>query len=279
MKYRFIAMMVTACVATLVYANDDSDKQAQIKQLLDNVEIESRSLVVNGPNDRMPIDKGQVMQNVNDAYTQHKNSGFDGKEYLDQAEAYMRENLNNSGRNKAVNVAADEATIKRKDGIDPAELAALYRKTEKDVASKDQGPVLMVFASTSIPAQTLQVIGQQAKLAGAPIFLRGVTGGFSAAGIRKTLEAMRPATEQGAEVQIHPEVFKRYGVTQVPAVVLAESLGGTCGGEITCGEHRIMVGDVTIEYALAQFVREGGVLGDVAREKLRLMEQAARVGF
>jgi conjugal transfer pilus assembly protein TrbC len=273
MKATLLRILIIGSIATIVNADNSSElmeNNQRVKKLLDDAEAQAYSEHKQIDN-IVPIDKAQLIDNLNTAYDQFKSGTGISNEYLDQAEIYMRENLKNQNNNKAVATAATQALSNKGDGLDPAELAALYRNAENEMVNKDEGPVLMIFASTSIPPQTLQVIGQQAKLAGAPIFLRGVSGGFNMAGITQTLKAMRPATEQGAEVQIHPEMFKHYGVTQVPAIVLAEHLGGSCG-QTTCGEHRMVIGDVTVEYALAQFEREGGALGKIAREKLLQME-------
>jgi type-F conjugative transfer system pilin assembly protein TrbC len=276
MKVISILILLIGFFTTIVYAENNNElleRYRHTNKLFDEAEAQaysSKSRI----GDIVPIDKTQLKEKIDTAYDQFKNVKTITNEELDQAEKYMRENLNNSNNNKTVATAASQAIGNKVDGLDPAELASLYRKAEKDMDKKNEGPVLMIFASTSIPPQTLQVIGQQAKLAAAPIFLRGVNGGFTMAGITQTLKAMRPATEQGAEVQIHPEMFKHYGVTQVPAIILAEHLGGTCG-QTTCGEHRMVVGDVTVEYALAQFEREGGALGKIAREKLNQMDLGA----
>lgn len=273
MKATLLLILISGSIATIVYADNNSElleHYQRTNKLFDEAEAQAYS-GNKQIGDIVPIDKAQIMDNLDTAYDRFRSGKGLSKEDLDQAEVYMRENLNNPNNNKAVATAANQAFGNKGDGLDPSELASMYRKAEKDMVNKDEGPVLMIFASTSIPPQTLQVIGQQAKLAGAPIFLRGVSGGFNMAGITQTLKAMRPATEQGAEVQIHPEMFKHYGVTQVPAIVLAEHLGGSCG-QTTCGEHRMIIGDVTVEYALAQFEREGGALGKIAREKLNHME-------
>lgn len=170
-------------------------------------------------------------------------------------------------RNTAASTAANTAFNKAGDVVDPAEIAKLYQRAGMQKGMSGPKDELLVFVSTSIPAETLKVIGAQANRYGAILVLRGVAGGFSGKNLRATVNALKPATDQGADVQIHPELFKRYGVNAVPTTVLAAYAGKGCE-EGFCAQHIALVGDVSIEYALEEFSRRKDKLGRIAEDRL-----------
>ena len=123
---------------------------------------------------------------------------------------------------------------------------------------------LLVFISTSMPKNTLKLLGEQAKKAGAVLVLRGMVGKVGVPGVlNETIRAIQPAAETGATVQIDPEQFSRFDVTIVPTFVIARKQQ-ECGTEQCATQSFKLVGDVSLEYALETWVERGGEAGKLA---------------
>jgi type-F conjugative transfer system pilin assembly protein TrbC len=59
---------------------------------------------------------------------------------------------------------------------------------------------------------------------------------------------------------IDPESFRRYGVSQVPAFVLAHGPGqGTCPKSVPAGDYVMVAGDVSLDYAMEMIGRSSDV--------------------
>lgn len=117
---------------------------------------------------------------------------------------------------------------------------------------------LRVFVSLSLPEPTLQRLMDQAAASGVPLLLRGLHRNS----MRQTAERVRALLgTRNTGVQIDPEAFERFGITQVPSFVLtpASADESTCARTKTqckTPEDYIRVsGDVSIDYALQHLLR------------------------
>lgn len=115
----------------------------------------------------------------------------------------------------------------------------------------DEGLAVYVFASFSMPDASLKSLIEQAELAGVPIVLRGLVNNS----IEDTLHAVHTLyigsnkSENGAAID--PTLFERFGVDQVPSVVVAEIAAGPCTAEeCPTPDHVKIAGDVPLRYAL-----------------------------
>nr|WP_307729573.1 type-F conjugative transfer system pilin assembly protein TrbC [Pseudoduganella violacea] len=137
--------------------------------------------------------------------------------------------------------------------VDIAALAQNYAASGALVPVSLSGPQLLVFVSLSMPEGALRRLIEQGARAKAVLLLRGLEGGS----LVKTMAHLRQLLGQRqVALQIDPQAFDRFGVTQVPSFVLLRdaSLGQDCGAG-TCfapGAYLLVAGDVTIDYALAQ---------------------------
>jgi type-F conjugative transfer system pilin assembly protein TrbC len=113
-------------------------------------------------------------------------------------------------------------------GADPLAIAKQY---EQGLRAAPQ-EALYIFISTSIPIDTLKLLGEQAVRGGAALVLRGIPGGFD--GYTNMLQTLKPVIATGADIQIHPELFDRFEVTSVPAFVIAKYRRGLPRQRLRC---------------------------------------------
>jgi conjugal transfer pilus assembly protein TrbC len=181
-------------------------------------------------------------------------------------------------------VASTPATSEDRKVLD---LNALSKGFDQGLASQNApfglpqttGPSLLVFISLSMPAATLNRLLDQAQSAGATLVLRGLVRGS----IRDTaLQVRQLIGTRQVSVQIDPEAFDRYAITQVPAFVLLAGLpnapnsnaGPACSTPVcenTSGSVRVarVFGDVSLEHALTHIERAAPPLSTQARLVLK----------
>ena len=138
----------------------------------------------------------------------------------------------------------------------PVDVAAIARGFEAAGASAvgrvlEQGPQLLVFVSLSMPEGALRKLVEQAERTRAVLVLRGLKDGSMV----KTAVAVRQLLgERKAALQIDPQGFDRFGVSQVPTfVLLRDGTQAQRCADASCvpmSSYTTLAGDVTIEYAL-----------------------------
>jgi type-F conjugative transfer system pilin assembly protein TrbC len=163
--------------------------------------------------------------------------------------------------------------MSRTQGVDVAAIAAKYEELKRK--GRPDTPELKVFISTSMPKQALAALGRQAKTVGAVLVLRGLRGRLDEPGaLQRTLEAMAPAAETGAQILIDPESFTRYGITAVPTFVLAnDKVEEECAENSCEASAYSLVGDVSLDYALRHWVDQGGEAGRRAEVFVKRLER------
>jgi conjugal transfer pilus assembly protein TrbC len=150
---------------------------------------------------------------------------------------------------------------------DPAQLANLFNEQQRGETHQDASPVMM-FASTSMPRESLLSMARASKRAGVPIYIRGLPHGMTGPGLRRSLEALRPYVEAGADLQVHPEMFSYYKVRAVPAVVVTSQPKMGCTDASCAASYVKVVGDVSLQYALDQVAPRTDEIGLAARKVL-----------
>ncbi|WP_377705312.1 type-F conjugative transfer system pilin assembly protein TrbC [Pseudoduganella sp. UC29_71] len=151
-------------------------------------------------------------------------------------------------------------------GIDLAQVARGYEAAGVGTVPANTGPRLSVFISLSMPEGTLRRLAADAPRAGAVLVLRGLLDGS----MTKTAARIRQLTGGGqAVVQIDPKAFARFGISHVPAVVLArEAAAATACQENGCAApngYVSVAGDVTLGYALDHVARSAPAFALEAR--------------
>jgi len=157
-------------------------------------------------------------------------------------------------------------------GTDPAVLAEKYKQLGKPTDS--EAPELIIFVSVSMPVESLQRIGQQARQANAVVVFRGLKFGLRKGTMNDSMKAMKPVVDTGADVEIHPELFERYNVTTVPTVVVAAAPQAGCQDSACAAKSASVVGDVTLDYALERLTDRDDEVGRIARARLKRLRNS-----
>lgn len=147
---------------------------------------------------------------------------------------------------------------------DPAQLANLFREVERGETHQDASPVMM-FASTSMPHESLLAMARDSRRAGVPIYLKGLPHGMTGPALQRSLLALKPYVEAGADLQVHPELFEYYKVTVVPAVVVTSQPKTGCTDASCAANYVKVLGDVSLPYALDHVAPRRDEIGQAAR--------------
>lgn len=158
-------------------------------------------------------------------------------------------------------------------GFDPAAIADQYRVAQQKLQRERQSERIMVFASLSMPAESLRKLARDAARAGVPLYFRGLRYGFGPGKTQAGVGELQPLVAAGVSVQIHPEAFRTYGVQAVPAVVVTSSAGGeSCESGECRGSFARVAGDVSLDHALSTLVDRRDDIGAIARDALKRMQ-------
>ena len=136
---------------------------------------------------------------------------------------------------------------------------------------------ILIFTSLSVPAASWRQWARDAAASGAPLVLRGVGegpgSGPGAGGLMET--AKRIGARLGgaqAGVAIDPRLFRLFGVTRVPTVVVVPGGVPPCANRGCAGDaappHDLVAGNIGLAAALEAIAAEGTVGRDVARRHL-----------
>ncbi len=152
-------------------------------------------------------------------------------------------------------------------GMDIEAVARQYE--QKAVVQKTEG--LMIFASFTMPNESLKRLVSQANRVGASVVLRG----FNNNSLKETALAIHALGETGGNMVINPKSFTQYKIEAVPTVVLTKAEAIDTADEQGCAlpEHFIALsGDVSLDYALAQIVQRAPQWESIATSYLRQLQ-------
>ena len=113
---------------------------------------------------------------------------------------------------------------------------------------------LMIFASFTMPKESLKRLVHQANMLGASIIIRG----FKNNTIKATALAIRELGEEAGNVVINPNSFVKYQIQAVPTVVLTKAANQE---QVDASDHALassfvaVPGDVSLDYSLAEIAR------------------------
>ena len=170
---------------------------------------------------------------------------------------------NNPATKNAANVFPSVPTPESA-GID---IEAMAKRYEQKAAARKMDD-LMIFASFTMPAESLKRIVSQANRAGASVVLRG----FKNNSIKDTALAINALGEQGGNVLVNPNAFTKYKVKAVPTMVLAKAATIDHVDNEGCAlpdDYVAVSGDVSLDYALDDIVRRSPQFASVASRYLR----------
>ena len=153
----------------------------------------------------------------------------------------------------------------------PAENNA--RGVARGLSARTHGPEVIVFMSLSAPAASWRQWSREAARIGAPLVLRGIGPG----GFRATVKRIGRHLDREGAAAIDPRLFRLFGVTAIPAVVVApggvppcESRG--CAQDPALPHDRI-TGNIGLEAALEAIAAEGGPGRAAARRHLARLRE------
>ena len=156
-------------------------------------------------------------------------------------------------------------------GTSPAPLSAERHaaRTAAGLAGRPNSADIIVFTSLSVPSPSWRQWSREAARIGVPLVLRGV----AEDGMRVTVK--RIGERIGAHkvgVAIDPRLFRLFGVTRVPAVVVAPGGVPPCRSR-GCSDdaappHDVIAGNIGLAAALEAIAAEGGPGRDIARRRL-----------
>ena len=156
--------------------------------------------------------------------------------------------------------------------IDPEKIARQYSEIRAPEKRDKEANELMVFVSTSMPTGSLEKVAAQSRQAAAMIVMRGASKGVGPGKWVASVAAMRPLTDKGGAVLLYPELFERYGIKKVPAIVVAPEAQAGCD-EDACREFAVVYGDVSLDYALERLADRKDSIGAIARSRLSKLKK------
>lgn len=161
--------------------------------------------------------------------------------------------------------------------IDPEQIMKQYQSLGK---SQKPNEDLIIFVSSSMPMAALEKLGRQAKSAGAVMVMRGLIGDLDKNGWNQTMEYIKPVAKTGASIQIHPDLFKQYNVTQVPTFVLATNgIVQGCNDDMCDANSIQAVGDASLDYVLEYWQSKYSndkKIASLVSAKLKMIEQGKK---
>jgi len=205
------------------------------------------------------------------------------------AQAFVNEVLSKTTREKDDAQQVADATYRavqnapdslRHGTIAGADLDQIVSGAGVQIAGNDDdrrksSPVFLAFASTSMPAQSLQRMIADVSKAGGIVVFRG----FLPDGSRPFLVQLQKVVGQSdqAHIRIDPRLFKAFDVQNVPTYVAVSSSFPLCDAldcKSTPTPFDTISGNVTTDYALQTFADGKGPGAAVARAALRYLEHA-----
>ena len=150
----------------------------------------------------------------------------------------------------------------------PAPLPA-ERHAPSLAAGRANTPEILLFTSLSVPAASWRQWARDAARIGAPLVMRGVAEGSLRATVKRIGGRLGGAE---AGVAIDPRLFRLFGVTRVPAVVVVPGGVPACRSR-GCSDdpappHDRVTGNIGLAAALEAIAAEGSAGRDAARRHL-----------
>ena len=137
-------------------------------------------------------------------------------------------------------------------------------------AGRANAAEILLFTSLSVPAASWRQWARDAARIGAPLVMRGVAEGSLRTTVKRIGDRLGG---HDAGVAIDPRLFRLFGVTRVPAVVVVP--GGVppctnpgCSGDPVPSHDRV-TGNIGLAAALEAIAAEGSAARDVARRHLQ----------
>ena len=139
-----------------------------------------------------------------------------------------------------------------------------------------QAPQLIVFVSLSMPPESLKPLLHDVAKAGGVAVFQGFPGNSVKAFVQGLSKVVGDKDGYGA-IGVDPRLFRAFGVTAVPQIVAVSSDFDVCDGfhcTTQAPPHDLIMGNVTLRYALETFAGGGGPGALVAAHALKSLDKA-----
>lgn len=138
-----------------------------------------------------------------------------------------------------------------KDLVDPFAVAERAKKMYNNPIDPSmlEGTNLVVFVSFSMPDASLRRVAAEVAKVNGMMVIRG----FVNDSLKETVEASQNYTNLGAQIQIHPDLFREFNVTQVPSYVLVKAgtpMEGCSNLNVACQNYVKVEGDASLHAVL-----------------------------
>ena len=129
---------------------------------------------------------------------------------------------------------------------------------------------IMIFASASLPRESLKNLMFQAKSVGAVLVFRGLIG----KGLKDTVKFLAAINRENVSAIIDPRLFEIFAVTEVPTFIVMSQSSQDCidGDCMMTPKHDRMVGNVTLDYVLETMSIGRGDAQETALTHIRILE-------
>ena len=160
-------------------------------------------------------------------------------------------------------------TVPGSSGETPDPLPA-ERHAPSLAAGRANAAEILLFTSLSVPAASWRQWARDAARIGAPLVMRGVAEGSLRTTVKRIGDRLGG---HDAGVAIDPRLFRLFGVTRVPAVVVVPGGVPPCTNPGCSGDpappHDRVTGNIGLAAALEAIAAEGSAARDVARRHLQ----------
>lgn len=144
-------------------------------------------------------------------------------------------------------------------------------QASNDLEASDKGaPQLIVFASLSMPEQSLKKLIRDTAKAGGTVVFNGFPGNSMKAFQQGIMKVVDNEDAYGS-IGIDPRLFRAFDVTAVPAIVVVTSEFELCDGfncETSVPPFDRLTGNVPLEYVLETFAEGRGPGAPIAKQAL-----------
>ena len=141
----------------------------------------------------------------------------------------------------------------------PMQKLIAQKEQEENLINKNYKQIpIIIFVSFSMPKESIKGWITQAQKAGASLYIRGLFNNS----FKETAKAVSELVQdQTGGVLIDPNLFKKYSITQVPAVVVVNEKDEKNEKE----DFDVIYGDVSLDYALEKI---GNVMQEADKKDL-----------
>ncbi len=144
-------------------------------------------------------------------------------------------------------------------------------------ATIDKTGDILIFISFSMPDENIKSWLIEANTIGASVILRGLIDNNWLKTLARTNSLLKDDNRGG--VQIDPELFQDFNITQVPAVVIVAPSSTPCRTQTTCnsyGRFDVITGNISMRYALEKLQADGDISQETARAALAKLDIGLR---